>query len=296
MNCPLCGTKIARKQVICPHCGTDVASMSAPPPVNSTATLHVKYYRLPLPPITKSKTRTYIIAAIACLLLLSCIGSSAAYIINRYTIASDPYPPYSNALLFNESLASADSTNFWPVTSSHTGKCAFIDGAYHVQVTQPAHLQGCASHYADLFDFIYEVHMTIIHGNCGGIVFRVNFQVGGYYYYEICRQNTYSLSFIDAPFSPDTTALTPAQIHLLASGIDAGLHAESGASILVAVVGINTTFDLYLNHQKVKTVTSNMNSYGGIGVATYEPGSADLSQVPSEVAFSNVRVWVVQNH
>lgn len=269
--------------------------MLAPPPVNSTATLDVKYYSPPLPPVKKKKTTFYIIGIIALALLLSCIGSSTAYIIYRYNVSRDPYPPYSNALLFHESLASADSNNDWTTVRNAEGGCAFTAGAYHVTVAQPDVLEECPSHYADLYDFIYEVQMTIIHGNCGGIFFRANYQVGSYYYYEVCQGNRYFLSFIQLPLN-NAAKLVPSQVHPLTEGTDPGLHTESGAAILLAVVAVNEMFDLYLNHQKVGTVTDDMNTYGGIGVAAHEASLSSVLPTTTDVAFSNVRVWVVQNH
>lgn len=295
MNCPLCGTKITAKDLTCPRCGTEVAGMFAPPPVNSTATLDVKYYSLPLPPVKKKKTTLYIIGIIAFVLVVSCIGSSTAYIMYRYNVSRDPYPPYSNALLFHDALASANSNNDWAVSSDSGGGCTFTGGAYHVTVAQPDALEKCSSHYADLFDFIYEVQMTIIHGNCGGIFFRANYQVGGYYYYEVCKGNRYFLSFIQLP-PTNTAKLVPSRVHLLASGTDPGLHTETSAAILIAVVAVNETFDLYLNHQKVGTVTDDTNTYGGIGVAAHETNLSGVLHATTDVAFSNVRVWVVQNH
>ncbi|MEO8972269.1 MAG: hypothetical protein ABI406_11800 [Ktedonobacteraceae bacterium] len=295
MNCPLCSTKITQKDVTCPRCGTEVASMFVPPPVNSTATLHVAYYKRPPPPVKKKKTIIFITGIIAFVLVLSCIGSSTAYIIYRYNISRDPYPPYSNALLFNESLASANSNNDWAVNSDAGGGCAFTGGAYHVTVVQPDAQEECASHYADLFDFIYEAQMTIIHGNCGGIFFRANYQVGGYYYYEVCKGNRYFLSFIQLP-PTNTAKLVLSRVHLLTGGTDPGLHTESGAAILIAVVAVNETFALYLNRQKVGTVTDDTNTYGGIGVAAHETSLSGVLSATTDVAFSNVRVWVVQNH
>ena len=298
MNCPLCGTKVTDKDVTCPRCGTEVANLFLAPPVESTVTPSL--FSPPPPPLKKKKTVRFIIGIIAFVLVCACIGSSAAYIIYRNNVSRDPYPPYNQILLLDESLSNIDSGSDWTVGSNAGGGCTFINGAYHVLERQPGYLEWCLSHYSDFDDFTYEVQMTISSGNCGGIIFRANAQVGGYYYYEICKPNSYALYFLQFPIqlsvSTNAKLLPSSLVHLLLRGMNPGLHTDSSASILITVVAINGTFALYLNHQKIGVVIDNTSSYGEIGVAAYETDLIDASHAATDVAFSNVKVWILSKH
>ncbi len=301
MNCPLCGTKVTAKDITCPRCGTEVVNLFLAPSVESTVTPSL--FKPPPAPVKKKKTTRYVIGGIAVLLVLACIGSSTAYVIYRYNTSRDPYPPYNHVLLLDESLSNVDNGNDWPVDSSSDGVCAFTNGAYHVSERQQGYLRWCLSNYSDFYDFTYEVQMTIVNGNCGGIIFRANAQAGGYhgyYYYEICKPDNYSLyslQLLDQLSASNSTKLPlPSQLHLLTGGINPGLHTDANSSILITVVAITDTFTLYLNHQKVAAVTDDTLSFGEIGVAAHETSPVDASQTATDIAFSNVKVWILSKH
>jgi hypothetical protein len=301
MNCPLCGTRVTAKDVTCPRCGTEVVNLFLAPSVESTVTPSL--FKPPPAPVKKKKTTRYIIGIIAVALVLACAGSSTAYVIYRYNMSRDPYPPHNHVLLLDESLSNVDNGSDWPVDSSSYGVCTFTNGAYHVLEKQPGYLRWCLSNYSDFYDFTYEVQMTIVTGTCGGIIFRANAQAGGYhgyYYYEICKPDNYALYSFQLPgqlsASNSTKLPSSSQLYLLTGGIIPGLHTDANSSILITVVAITDTFALYLNHQKVDTVTDDTLSFGEIGVAAHETNPVDASHAATDVAFSNVKVWIVPKH
>lgn len=298
MNCPLCGTRVTAKDVTCPRCGTEVVNLFLAPSVESTVTPLL--FKPPPSPIKKKKTARYVIGIIAVVLVLACVGSSTAYVIYRYNVSRDPYPPYNHVLLLDESLSNVDNGSDWVVDSGSAGGCAFTNGAYHVTERQPGYLQWCLSNYSDFYDFTYEVQMTIRNGNCGGIIFRANAQADSYYYYEVCKPNSYALYFLQFPVqlsaSNSAKLLPTSQVRLLLRGINPGLHTDSNLSILITVVAITDTFALYLNHQKVGAVTDSTISYGVIGVAAHETNLIDASHAATDIAFSNVKVWILSKH
>jgi hypothetical protein len=298
MNCPLCGTKVTAKDVTCPRCGTEVVNLFLAPSVEFTVTPSL--FKPPPAPVKKNKTARYVIGIIAVALVLACAGSSTAYVIYRYNTSRDPYPPYNHVLLLDESLSNVDNGNDWPVESSSDGVCTFTNGAYHVLEKQPGYLRWCLSNYSDFYDFTYEVQMTIVNGDCGGIIFRANAQTGGYYYYEICKPDIYalySLQLLDQLSASNSTKLPPpSQLHLLTGGIIPGLHTDANSSILLTVVAITDTFALYVNHQKVDAVTDDTLSFGEIGVAAHETSPVTASHATTDIAFSNVKVWILSRH
>ncbi|HET8851873.1 MAG TPA: hypothetical protein VFN02_05050, partial [Ktedonobacteraceae bacterium] len=66
------------------------------------------------------------------------------------------------------------------------------------------------------------------------------------------------------------------------------VHQGLGKTNTIAVVARGNTITLHVNHQQIASVTDSTSSYGLIGlvVSSYAPGS-----YPTEVAFSNARVW-----
>jgi hypothetical protein len=59
-----------------------------------------------------------------------------------------------------------------------------------------------------------------------------------------------------------------------------------GALNLIAIVANSNTFTLYINHQLINSVQDSTYSQGQIGLV------ADNDNSPTEVAFSNAKVWV----
>lgn len=71
--------------------------------------------------------------------------------------------------------------------------CLFVRDGYQVQVTQKRWIADCGGVGRwDFTNFVFEVHMKIVVGDCGGIVFRGTCTGAGYYF-EACRTGTYTL-------------------------------------------------------------------------------------------------------
>ena len=121
--------------------------------------------------------------------------------------------------------------------------------------------------------------MTIIAGNCGGIIFRADFTVRHYYLFSICQDGSYQLRLYTQPEGPETK--------ILLQGSNPSIRTGLGQSNLVAVVANNNAITLYVNHQFITSVQDNTYSQGQIGVAAANNNS------PTEVAFRNARVWAL---
>src|SRR3989442_15425475 len=109
-------------------------------------------------------------------------------------IAANPYPSY---LTGNGTLALYDSlsqSDYW-YNSSNTsfgGACQFTNGAYHISQTKPQRLFDCVAG-PSFTNFAFEVHMTIIQGDCGGIVFRRDSTNANLYVFQVCQNGSYRL-------------------------------------------------------------------------------------------------------
>jgi hypothetical protein len=73
----------------------------------------------------------------------------------------------------------------------------------------------------------------------------------------------------------------------IASDTLTNVDTSPGKQILLAVIANGNTITMYVNHQQVASVQDSTYSQGQVGVA-----AEDVSG-PTEVAFSNARVWTL---
>jgi len=116
--------------------------------------------------------------------------------------------------------------------------------------------------------------MTIIQGDCGGIVFRTDLSEG--YFLRVCSDEYYKLILIADPKT--SHKLTPPRQN---PAIPIGLN----QTILIAIVANGSTFTLYVNHQGVDTFMDSNFVSGLIGFA------ADDKHMQTEVVYSNAKMW-----
>ncbi len=128
-------------------------------------------------------------------------------------------------------------------------------------------------------DFAYQVQMTIVKGDGGGIGFRIDNTKGSSYTFFIGQNGDYAL------WSFNNCGSNNCKFSELRSGSSPFINTGLGQSNLLAVVASGSTIDLYVNNHKIDSVSDSSFSQGQIGVsATYLNG-------PTEVVFSNAKVW-----
>jgi len=182
----------------------------------------------------------------------------------------NPYAPYAGTLALYDPLSNNSLGNGW----DEGVNCTFTGGAYHASKPQGGN-NPCIARGTDFGNFAYEAQMTIIRGDCGALIFRADGSNGKFYYFRICQDGTYALIRYDSFTSTQTlqSASSPA--------IKTGLNQAN----VIAVVAIGGGIDLYVNQLKIPSMNDGTYTKGQIGVA------ADSSSNPTEVVFSNVRLW-----
>ncbi|HZT98009.1 MAG TPA: CHAT domain-containing protein [Ktedonobacteraceae bacterium] len=191
------------------------------------------------------------------------------------TVVDDPYPPTTGKLAFDDPLSKPYQWDVYP-TDSSGGTCQFTNGTYHVSATKPPYSLSCPAR-VQFSNFTFEVQMTIIHGDCGGTIFREDVTGTKFYYFEVCSSGSYGLYlYLDNKVSK-TLASNPSP------AITPGLNQP----MTIAVVANGSTLDLYVNHQKIDSVTDRAYTGG------YLAFDVDAQGNPTEVAFSNARAWTL---
>jgi len=181
----------------------------------------------------------------------------------------------------NDALSSQNGNNWDVISNSGEGSCSFKDNAYHATAQQPDYLYACFAATPSFSNFAYQVQMTILQGDYGGIIFRANGANSKYYYFRVGKGGAYDLSV-----SHDTTSTHD---QLLKSGIapsviKTGLNQPN----LVAVLANGSNLYLYVNQKFLAQVHDNTYQSGQIGVF-----GGDFASKSADVAYANAKVWKV---
>jgi serine/threonine protein kinase len=225
-----------------------------------------------------------------------------------------PYPDCNGArlALYNQ-LKSAQNTSqsySWippQYVPLQVGACQFQGGALHASVdgnndyTVRFHL--CGPDNPTFSDFTFQVKMTFIKGDCGGVFFHSIHRTQMFYYFYICQsvdpdpknvcpQGKYEYGLVrhkmDPPSGEPDTNVNP----LLQTGCSLFNVANSNQANIIAVLTRGSNIGLYVNQKLIYDVpdpTGYNEGYrdGAIGVFA----KAFALYRPTEVAFSDATVW-----
>src|SRR5260370_24212789 len=112
----------------------------------------------------------------------------------RHTVSAvqNPYPPHTGNIVFNDALKDNSRGYRWDVGPvGNGGSCTFTGGSYHVGASIQGKFLACNAEAVYFANLTYEVQMTILKGDRGGMFFR---QVGTqcpYYYFSIKIAGSY---------------------------------------------------------------------------------------------------------
>jgi hypothetical protein len=175
----------------------------------------------------------------------------------------------------NSSMDVQDGANWDVYNAVGGGGCAFVSGALHSSISQKQFYVPCFAHATNFSNFIFDVQMTIVKGDEGGVIFRGNDAASKFYYFRVGRDGIYTLNVSkddknSAPILFDTS-----------SAIKTG----AGQTNQLRVVAQGHNIYLYINQQFVGSTSDPSYNAGEIGVF------AGDNQHATDVAFSNARVW-----
>lgn len=191
---------------------------------------------------------------------------------------ANPYPPGGGKLAILDPLSNNSLGYEWDVGNGSGGSCTFTGGVYQVSTPKTQFFHLCASNSTTYNNFAFEAQMQILNGDCGGLIFRGNFNTGKLYLFELCQDGSYTL-FIYRDFNGTSTQL--------ANGTSAAIKPGLNHSNTIAVTAQGTTLAAYVNMQKVASVTDGSYSQGYIALVT------DAYNNPTQLAFSNARLWTL---
>jgi len=185
-----------------------------------------------------------------------------------YELATSKSPFLANSLSNSNNRAAYP----WP-EGTKFGTCLFTGGAYHNIEPTPGyfHFHSCGPPGVYLRDFVFQVQMTIVKGDAGGIIIRWNADLLNDIF-VINQDGSYELR---------------ADLAIIKSGSSSAIKVGLNQSNLIAIAAHGNTLDLFVNKQYIASVNDSTQSEGAIGIVAHA-----ISQ-PTEVEFRNAMVWTL---
>jgi hypothetical protein len=159
--------------------------------------------------------------------------------------------------------------------SNPSSSCGFTGGAYHASASA-GFIGPCLAPAVSVSNFAFQAQMTIIKGNAGGLIFRLNFGASSLnsYLFLIDHLGGYRL----VAFQNNNTIMQ------LANGVSSAVNVGLNQSNLLTVIARGNNFYLYVNKQYITSARDNTFSSGVVGVFASGANATD-------VVFSNAQVW-----
>jgi hypothetical protein len=204
------------------------------------------------------------------------------------TPTSNGLPGYLSSLPGNWKLALydplKDDSKGYVWNPPNYQDCFFQGETLHVWVygddTNLVHFRPCMGKTPTFGDFVYQIKMTFVQGDCGGVVFRSH--EPKLYYFYICQDGQYGLVRYTKNVSDPTVNPT------LRPGYTSYILAGSNQANIIAVVAQGSNIDLYVNQHHIDGIQDTTYPDGTIGVL-----AKILVTGRSEVAFSDASVWTL---
>jgi hypothetical protein len=188
---------------------------------------------------------------------------------------NNPYVMGTSKLLMNDPLSKPST--IWQVETHDNlgGACVFTDNTYHAEQSQKGYFRICSAQSIDVSDFVFEVHMQIISGYCGGILFR-QLKAGQYYLYRVCSDGDYSLTRFTDNTGKNSFSLSYAHSSSIYQG-----NKEN----VIAIVAQGPRIRLYINNTDIGDFSDGNYLHGMLGLI------AEYKDVPVEVTYSQAHLW-----
>jgi hypothetical protein len=173
----------------------------------------------------------------------------------------------------SDPLDSINHSLFVSRSNSASG-CGFTGGTYHASVSP--HFAIYCFALIGVSNFAFQAQMTIIKGDAGGLIFRLNPASSSLnsYLFLIDRLGNYSLGALQ-----NTNNARP-----LANGVNPAIKVGLNQSNLLTVIALGSNLYVYVNKQYITRVEDTTFSSGIVGVFATGANATD-------VAFSNAQVW-----
>mgnify|MGYP001201351468 CR=1 FL=1 len=191
----------------------------------------------------------------------------------------NPYDGSQSVLALSDPLLDNSQGHSWMEgTNSLGATCQFSGGVYQSLEPNAGYFHSCMEQANDFTNFTFEVRATLISGDYEGIVFRVNpANTNQYYFFGVYMDGSYILRLsTDANWS-DTVVIR--------QGKSPAINTAPNQANIIAVSTNYSNITLFINQQKVASVTDTTLAHGLVGMF-----AGNISQ-NAVVNFQDARVW-----
>src|SRR6266702_4785007 len=183
----------------------------------------------------------------------------------------------SGTPVLNDPLSQQDA-NSWEVDDkTGGGGCAFTDGKYHASMPQAGFFASCYAQNSNFSNFAFQVQMTILKGDRGGIIFRSDSAATKFYLLRFDQNGAYNFFVYSGNSGSNAKNLL--------EGSAPSFHTGAKQANQIAVVARGSNIYMYVNQQYLTSLTDSTYSSGSIAVFAEDHTNS------TEVAFSNAQVW-----
>ncbi len=206
------------------------------------------------------------------------IGASALISSSDSNMIPAAYAAHGQ-LVLDDPLTSAHTQGAWHITDPNNPYgCRFLKSGYDMAHNESNY---CLADQTDFVNFVYQIEMTAMQGEMGGIVFRVNDDQDFYYSFQIGVDGRYKL-YRSNPASDGSDVI-------LATGwapdVVQGYHQHN----LLAVKAIADDISVYVNFHLVAHIQDRTYTHGNVGIAV----TVDYGQKETEETFRDAKVWAI---
>lgn len=184
----------------------------------------------------------------------------------------NPYPPNTGTLALYDTLKDNTGGYKWDEGNG----CAFTGGSYHVTEATTGKFTYCVAGSSNYSNFAYRVEMTIVKGDCGGMVFRADAN-NNFYDYEVCQDGTFYLASYTAGSGK----------YLIQPKSDASILKGMNQDNLIAVVAQGGSMTFYINNHNVGSTNDSSFTSGQVGVL------ADAVNTSTDVSYAFAKAWTL---
>lgn len=193
-------------------------------------------------------------------------ATSVAYHQKNYQEMTSSSPDIS------DDLHNPDTYN-WDTGSG----CSFTNSSYSASVSQKGFFLPCLAQHTQLSNFVYQVDMTILTGDAGGLIARARDDNSHSYIFVVGQDGSYSIYY----YASDSKNAAQPLAEGYSEHIMTGHHKKNTLGVLAS----GSSLDFYINKKYVASVVDTTLGGGQIGVL------ANNYKHTTEVVYSHARVW-----
>ncbi|MBA2286942.1 MAG: hypothetical protein H0W02_15830 [Ktedonobacteraceae bacterium] len=176
-----------------------------------------------------------------------------------------------------DSLNNKSSSTWFTRTATDHG-CNFNNGSYHVTEAGKDSFYYCTGGNT-CSNCLFQVQMTIISGDAGGIMLRVNQSASQFYRFSVYSDGSYRLyKYVDN---------TGTNAQMLLGGISPLIPTTTNKPILIAAVANGNNLYMYINKHYIGSASDTSFSSGELALF-----ATDLTAA-ADVAYSNAQKWIL---